>query len=417
MPNNYICTLDIGSSKLAAALAVVKRKNITNIYFDSIASKGVKCGSIIDSISLVDAIGSLMKSLRAKSGINIKFVSVNISGQDVLTKHSKAIVPLAERGNKVITISDLQKVNEQARILGSSLEDEIIHLIPYSYSIDSKQNIANPIGLYSHRLEGDLYLICSKLSHIQSLSRAIHQAGFEIKDVFFSGLATSKAVFNKDSEGGLNLLCDIGSDISELLFFRNGSLRDIEILPIGGDDLTFQLQEALKIPFELAEDIKRSYGMITDPSQIPEEKEILIKKSDLYKPVKQRLVAEIITSKSKLICSTIKNAVEKKTPLYEVNNFTVTGKTVLLEGMIEMLESTLNIPVRLARIKCAQFPSCVKDHRELSGQKYLTYLTCLGMICEELQDKSIEISCDDKKEKNPILKAINRFKEVYQEYF
>ncbi len=296
MLNNYICALDIGSSKIAVVLAVIKKKNIINIYFDSIASKGVKHQTIVDSISLIDSLGRLMKNLKAKSAINIKFVSVNISGQDLLTKHSRAIVPLAERGNKVITVSDLQRVNEQARILGSSLEDEIIHLIPYSYSIDSKQNIANPVGLYSHRLEGDLYLICSKLSHIQSLSRAINQSGFEIKDVYFSGLATAKVVFDKESQEGLNLICDIGSDICEILVFRNGSLKDIEILPIGGDDLTMQLQDALKIPFELAEDIKRSYGIITEHEQISEDKEILVKKSDLYKPIKQKLVSEIITS-------------------------------------------------------------------------------------------------------------------------
>jgi cell division protein FtsA len=417
MPNNYICALDIGSSKIAATLVVIKKKNIINVFFDSVSSKGVKRGAIVDSISLVDSVSKLLRKLKAESGINIKFISVNISGQDIVTKHSRAIVPLAERGNKVITAADLKRVNDQARILGSSLEDEIIHLVPYSYAIDSKQNIANPVGLYSHRLEGDLYLICSKLSHIQNLSRAINQSGYEIKDVYFCGLATSKTVFDKESEEGLNLLCDIGSDISELLVFRNGSLKDIEVLLIGGDDLTMQLQDALKIPFDLAEDIKRSYGIIVDPQQIPEDKEILVKKSNMYKPIKQKLVSEIITSKSKLICSTIKNAVEKKVPLYEINNFVVTGKTVLLEGMLEMLESTLNIPVKLGRIKNPQIPLFVKEHNELSGQKYLTYLTCLGMICEEMHDKTIGISSNQKLIKNPIFKAINRFKEVYQEYF
>ncbi len=415
--NNYVCALDIGSSKISACLAVIKNKNITGIFFDTVASKGVKRGAIVDSISLVDSLSRILKNLKAKSGINIKFISVNISGQDVLTKHSKAIVPLAERGNKVITRLDLEKVNDQARILGSSLEDEIIHLIPYSYTIDSRQNIMNPIGLYSHRLEGDLYLICSKLSHIQSLSRAISQSGFEIKNVYFSGLATGRVVFNQQLQEGLHVLCDIGADITEISFFRNGSLRDIEILAIGGDDLTTQLQDTLKIPFDLAEDIKRSYGIITDPAGIPEDKEILVKKSNLYKPIKQKLVTEIITSKSKLICSSIKDAVEKKAPLYEINNFVLTGKTMLLEGMIELLESCLNVPVKLGRIRNPGIPLLVKEYPELSGQKYLTYLTCLGMICEETQEKTVEVSLSAPPTKNPILKAVNRFKEVYQEYF
>ncbi|MFA5145515.1 MAG: cell division protein FtsA [Candidatus Omnitrophota bacterium] len=416
--NNYICALDIGSSKIAASVAQIKKGRVNNIFFDSVLSRGVKCGAIIDSIGLVDAIGKLMKNLKARSGINIKSLHTNISGQDIVTKRSRAIIPLAERGNKVITVSDIQKVNEQARILGSSLEEDILHIVPSGYSIDSKSNIANPLGLYSHRLEVDLYLICAKLSSIQTLSRIINQSGYEIKDLSLSGLATAKAVFNRELMGnGLNLFCDIGSDTTELLIFRDGVLKDTGILPIGGDNLTAQLQDSLKIPFELAEDIKRSYGLVGDSAQIGEDKEILVKKSNLYKPIKQRLVSEIITQSAKLICSGIKDAVEKKVSSHEVNNFVVAGRTVLLEGFMETLENALSIQVRLGRITNPDIPVAIKESPELSGQKYLTYLTALGMICEVLQDKAGNSGTASKPAKNSLLNVVNRFREVYQEYF
>jgi cell division protein FtsA len=417
MLNNYICALDIGSSKIVSAVAEIKKKRINNIFFEYMPSKGIKRGVIIDSIELVGAVSKLMRNLRAKSGINIKFLHTNISGQDIVTKHSRAIVPLTERGNKVITASDIQNVNEQARILGSSLDEEIIHAIPSNYTIDSKSNIINPLGLYSHRLEVDLYLVCAKLSCVQSLSRVISQSGYEIKDLFFSGLATTKAIFNKELNEGLNLFCDIGSDTTELLIFRDGILIDIGILAVGGDDLTSRLSEALKIPSDLAEDIKRSYGIIGDPSQIREDKEILVKKSNLYKPIRQRLVLEIITESAKLICSNIKDAVEKKVSGYEVNNFLVAGRTLLLEGFIETLENTLAIPVKLGRIANVDIPTDIREHQTLSGLKYLNYLTCLGIICSCLQYKStaiLPVACSSK---NLFVKTLNRFKEVYQEYF
>jgi len=418
MLNNYICALDIGSSKIAGALAEIKKNRVNNIFFDWVPSKGIKQGVIVDSIELVGSVTKLMKNLRAKSGINIKFLYTNISGQDILTKHSHAVVALAERGNKVISVSDMQKVNEQARILGSSLEEEIIRLIPLSYTIDSKGNIANPLGLYSHRLEVDLYLVLAKLSSVQGLSRAINQSGYEIKNLFFSGLATSKVVFNKGTlREGLNLFCDIGSDTTELLVFANGMLCDIEILPIGGDDLTGKLCDALKIPFDLAEDIKRSHGIIGNPERIKEDKEILIKKSNLYKPIKQRLVSEIITQSAESICSRIKDAVQKKVSSYEINNFVTVGRTVLLEGFIETLENALSVPVKLGRITNPDIPASIKEATDLSGQKYLTYLTSLGMVYEALQDKTGESEATRQPAKNLILKAVNRFREVYQEYF
>ncbi|MBU1727264.1 MAG: cell division protein FtsA, partial [Candidatus Omnitrophica bacterium] len=346
MLNSHICALDIGSSKLSACVAEFKNKNISRIFFESVPSKGVKEGVPVDSIELVSCLTKLMKALREKSGLKIKYIYTNISGQDILTKHSRAIIPLAERGNKVITVSDMERVNEQARILGSNLQEEIVQALAYGYTIDSKSNIMNPLGLYSHRLEVDLYLVCTRLAAVQSLSRSIQQSGYEIKEMFFSGLATSRVCLENKGNEGLNIFCDIGSDITELLIFRDGYLRDIEILPVGGNNLTQILCDELKIPFDLAEDIKKSHAVIGDSAQIKEDKEILVKKTNLYKPIKQRMVSELITQGARNISAKIKGAIEKKLSCYEVNNFIISGRTILLEGFIETLETGILIPVK-----------------------------------------------------------------------
>ena len=100
--NSYICALDIGSSKVSATLAQIKKKRLSSLDFETAPSKGVKGGVIVDSIELVGVISKLMKTLKARSGVNIKNIYANISGQDIVTKSSHAIIPLAERGNKVI---------------------------------------------------------------------------------------------------------------------------------------------------------------------------------------------------------------------------------------------------------------------------------------------------------------------------
>ncbi|MBU1870298.1 MAG: cell division protein FtsA [Candidatus Omnitrophica bacterium] len=417
MLNSHICALDIGSSKLSACVAEFKNKNISRIFFESVPSKGVKEGVPVDSIELVSCLTKLMKALREKSGLKIKYIYTNISGQDILTKHSRAIIPLAERGNKVITVSDMERVNEQARILGSNLQEEIVQALAYGYTIDSKSNIMNPLGLYSHRLEVDLYLVCTRLAAVQSLSRSIQQSGYEIKEMFFSGLATSRVCLENKGNEGLNIFCDIGSDITELLIFRDGYLRDIEILPVGGNNLTQILCDELKIPFDLAEDIKKSHAVIGDSAQIKEDKEILVKKTNLYKPIKQRMVSELITQGARNISAKIKGAIEKKLSCYEVNNFIISGRTILLEGFIETLETGILIPVKIAKLSHPMAASLVKENEELAGQKYLTYMTCLGILLEAVTKRPALTSSTAQPAKNLIFKAVNRFKEVYQEYF
>lgn len=417
MPNNYICALDIGSSKIAATVAQIKGARITNIFFDSLNSKGIKQGEIIDSVGLVHTLSRVLNNLKNKSGIKIKSAYANISGKDIITKHSHAVIPLSERGNKLITKADIEKVNEQARILGSSLEEEIIYSLPLSYSIDSNVDILNPAGLYSHKLGVDLYLVCAKLATLQSLVRVVNQAGLELKDLFFSGIATSRIVFDEESKEGVTILCDIGSDITELLLFKNGQLKEVRILQMGGSGLTEKLSENLSLPFELAEDIKRSYGMVGDYNLIREDKEVLLKKDNLYKPIKQRLVAELVSNKAKEICQILKDTVGEVATCNEINNFIVSGRTILQEGFLESLENTLGVAVKIARINRPEVANLTSNDSNTSGRKYLAYLTCLGVICEVIYKEQSLSAPLPEYPRNPFLKIIRKAKEVYQEYF
>ncbi|MCM8801215.1 MAG: cell division protein FtsA [Candidatus Omnitrophica bacterium] len=411
--NNYICALDIGASKIAGTLVRLKRNRPESIYFDSIPYSGIKRGMIVDPVALLDALDNLLKNLKNKSGVRIKFVYVSIPGQNIIAKHSQAVIPLVEKGNKLITLSDIQKVHAQARILGSCLEEEIIHQIPLGYIIDSGSNIKNPVGLYSHRLGVDLYLICAKSSFVQNLMRIINQSGYHIKDLFYSGIATSQVVFNSENKNGFNVICDIGGDSTEVLLFEDGNLREIKILPFGGEDLTNALSLGLGIPFELAEEVKRSYGNLLEHN-LNEEKEILIKKRSLYKPIKQKVISQIISVKVKLFCDSLKDLLKDMPNFKEINSIIAVGRTILLEGFLEMLENNLVIPVRLIHINAPLIIELIRSTDILSGQKYLTYITCLGIVSEVIQGKTTTFPLSAK---NIFFRAISKIKEIYQEYF
>jgi cell division protein FtsA len=345
-------------------------------------------------------------------------VHVGFTGENIITKHSRSIIPLAERGNKVITSYDIQRAHQQALVLGSNVEEEIIHHLPFSYAIDSNGNVPNPVGLYSHRLEADVYLVCTKLSYVQTLVHAVNQAGYEMKDVSFNGLLESKVVLGKNEQKGLYVLCDVGSDITELLIFNDGVLRHIELFPFGGNDLTAGLAEELKIPFELAEAIKKSHGVIGDTSLMNPEKEILFKKEDRYEPIKEKVVCEIITAKAKLFCAKIYDTLHVQVPLYEIKKLFVTGRTILQDGFLEQVENILGVQVAFGKITDAKFLTWCATHEALSGQKYLTYLACLGLLKQILQGDSLPQSkAQVQSGRNPFLKSLHKIKELYQEYF
>ena len=76
--NNYICGLDIGSDKISAAVAQIRNKKVSSLFFETSVSKGVNRGVIVDSVELIGRISEVLENLRIKSGINIKSLYVNV---------------------------------------------------------------------------------------------------------------------------------------------------------------------------------------------------------------------------------------------------------------------------------------------------------------------------------------------------
>jgi len=418
---NYICTLDFGSSKITAAVAKVGRKGLSDLQFTMMPSKGIEKGMIVDSAAFSNSVRAVLRNLCVKSGIKIRNIYTNISASNVIVKHSRAIIPLTERGNKVVTPSDVMRVNHQARVLGANLEEEIIHQIPFSYSIDSKEGVLNPLGLYSHKLESDMLLVCGRISFVQSLSRAVNQAGYELKGMALSGIAAAEVVFDPLMREGTSVFCDIGSDNTEMLIFRNGSLRHIEILPIGGDDITMELAKTVDIPAGLAEDIKITHAFAGDCSRIEEDKEVLIKRNNIYKPLKQRQICEVVTAKTREICTNIRRTLERTVTCGEVDNLIAGGRTISLDGFLETLETSLGVPVRQARILNPRIAAMLKNEDILSGQKYMAYITCFGLLCVahsyEYPSDNGQSPAGTNVSGNWMRKASAKFKEIYEEYF
>ncbi len=414
--NSYICAVDIGSSKISAVCAVLKNKKIVSLFMASTPSRGVKKGIVVDSVELTNCLSGILKSLKSKSGVNIRAIFCAVSGSDITTKHSRAIIPLAERGNKVVTLTDIHKVNEQARILASSLDEESIHQIPFSYSLDSKEEILNPLGLYGHRMETDLYLVCAKTSTVDSLTRAVNQAGYEIKKIYFSGIATASAVFGRQQEG-FSLLCDIGSDITEILLFQDGLLRNIEVMPLGAEEISLAIARELGIPLDLAENVKKSHSFVSDPGSVEEDKEILIKKDNIYRPVKQKLLLEIVNPQVESLCRLIKERVGKNISIDHIKNFVVGGRAVLLDGFLEKFEHVLGIPVQLGRVIDPEIANLIKKDEVSTTHAELAYLTALGVVIQESRIDKLYLAPVVNPPSNFFLKTLAKAKEVYQEYF
>ena len=399
--------LDIGTSSIVAALARIDRLGrISSVEIVQSRSEGIDRGLLTDLEKLTTAIQSVIQSLQSKTKTKISDVYININGNYITTRHSHAAIPLLNRANNAVGLRDIRKVNNQARLLGLKLEEEVIHEFPQSYTIDEHNKVKNPLGLYGRKLEVDLYLILSRISQIDNLVKSVNQAGLEVTDIELSGLATSLAILDAKKRQEGCILIDIGAGTTEILIFKDNVLREVAILSFAGNDITEAIVSKFKLPFELAEDIKKSYGLACS-KDVKDNREVLIKQNSAYKPIQQKLICELIESKVGKLISLIKTKINNSAYRGQINSgIVITGGTALLPGLLEKIESELGIPVRLGRIKNVNFPAT----------KMPLYATAIGLIHYGI-DKSINKHFKLSTDKNLFFRFLDRVKEVYQEYF
>jgi hypothetical protein len=118
------------------------------------------------------------------------------------------------------------------------------------------------------------------------------------------------------------------------------------------------------------------------------------------------------------LCRQIKTAVEQEVNIADINKFVVAGRGIFHDGLLELLESVIGLKIAPARVGNSEILPFLQKLDLLSGQKYITFLTALGLISYQMNELQPPKDPSLTKVPNqPFLKVIHKVKEVWQEYF
>ncbi|MFA5144055.1 MAG: cell division protein FtsA [Candidatus Omnitrophota bacterium] len=316
-----ITGLDIGSSKVSAITISIDKGGQLSITGQATGpSRGVSAGAITDLNDAVRSVSSVLKKLRQKAPDGLGDIYVNISGQALKGTRSAGMIPLAVRGRE-ITRPDIARCIDAASTIRLPFDREIVHKIVQRFSVDDQPWIKDPLGLYASRISCEVYIITAAVNSIQNIFKCVNNAGYDAKEVVYTGIADANAVLEKgDKEAGV-LLLSMGAALTGISIFSEGALCDMEILQTG------------------AEDFKDGYK---------------------ENPAFNGLVSKIAL-KIKDMRSSGKS----------MQSMVVTGGIIFSDGVIEFLEEKLSIPVKMG---------VAKDIRgEVSGPDNVRFCTAIGL--------------------------------------
>jgi len=246
-PKNLI-GIDIGSSsiKMVELKEVNGEYRLENIGMASIPSEAIVDNTIMESISIVEAIKSLIKINKIK----VKNVASSIAGSSVIIR--KILLPIMS-----------------AEELDSTIQWEAEQYIPFEMSdVNIDYQILGPSKNDSTQM--NILLVASKKDIINDYVMMFHEVGMmlQVVDVDCFALENTYEENYEVGEGDIVALINIGASAMNVNVVQDGMSIFTRDLQMGGNMINEELQKSLGLSGEDAERVKlgEKVGDVDDDS-------------------------------------------------------------------------------------------------------------------------------------------------------
>lgn len=385
--------LDIGTTKI---VAMVGRKNehgkIEILGVGKAKSLGVHRGVVNNITQTVGSIKEAVAEAEAASGYKITDVTVGIAGQHIRSlQHSDYIT--RPNYEDVIDENDLKKLVNQVYKLVMLPGEEIIHVLPQEFKVDSEGEIKEPIGMYGSRLEANFHVVVGQVTSIKNIARCVKNAGLNLAGITLEPIASSDAALSKEEKEAGVALIDIGGGTTDIAIFKDNTIRHTSVIPFGGNVITEDIKVGCSIIERQAELLKEKFGSAwpgenkeTEVVSIPglrgrDPKEISLKRlSQIIHARVQEILEQSYLELKHYGCE------EQKKKL--IAGIVMTGGGSKLKHIRQLTEYITGMDVRIGYSN----EHIIGDKAaELSGPEYATSVGLLMKGLEKLEENQIEI--------------------------
>lgn len=345
---DVIVGLDIGTSKVVAIVGETGGDGRLEVVgLGSHPSRGLKKGVVVDIEATTQSIRRAVEEAELMAGCRIQSVYAGISGSHVKSFNSQGIVAVR---SKEVTESDVERVIDAARAVAIPNDQRVLHVVPQEFIVDSQDSIREPVGMAGVRLEAKVHMVSVSVSAAQNIYKCVERCGLRIDKLILEPLAASSAVLMPDERDLGVCMVDMGHGTSDIAIFRDGAIRHTAVVPVAGEYVTRDIAGVFRTPVVSAEEIKIKYGCAL-PQLIQQDEEIEVASTGDHpsRRISRRTLAEVIRPRyEELFKDFIKRELHRS-GFYDLiaGGVVLTGGSSKMQGVLELAEEVLEVPVRL----------------------------------------------------------------------
>ena len=301
---DFIVAIELGSSKLTGMAG--KRNSDGSIqifaYAREEASAFIRKGIIYNINKTVLGLTSIINKLEEQLEAEIAKVYVGIGGQSLHSEKNFVVEHLPrETAITPDIVNQLIANNRQTRYP----DRDILDVIPQEYKVKNTNHL-DPVGIISNEIEGHFLNIVARTSVKRNIITCFEQAGIEIAGFFISPLVLADAVLQENEMRLGCALIDCGADTTTVAIYKQGLLRHLAVIPLGGNNITKDIC-SLQIEEEEAEVLKCTYGSgFTLPDENSDDDKYPINES---RNIQAKLLNEIVGARTEEIVANVRNQI------------------------------------------------------------------------------------------------------------
>ena len=343
--------LDIGSTKVCCIVGLHEDGAAlpSVIGVGTAPTSGMRKGIVVDVEETVTSITAAVDEAERISGVPIDRATISIDGAHVASQNSKGVIAVG-RADQEVMVDDLMRVEEAATAIQLQPNREIIQVFPRSYSVDSQENIKDPVGMHGVRLEVESHIITGSVPAIKNLDRSIHQAGIAIQGQVLVPLAAARAVLTKKQKELGVALIDIGGGTTGIAVYEEGDILYSSVIPVGAGHITNDLAIGLKTSVDTAEKIKLKYVKAHMAKSNPNEKIRIEELADDDNLVTRKQLQNIAGSRLDEIFHLVRMELKKVgKDVMLPGGVVLTGGGAKMDGIDELAKEALQLPAMVGK--------------------------------------------------------------------
>lgn len=263
MKDKHLVSIDLGTKKIALAVASPEDGRLKVLYYNEFPSDGISHSKILNtarlSKSLENAVGSAEKCL----GIKIEQARVSCQKYDI--RQSEASSNASLSSDQYITKDVLDGLEQDAwedAQRSMDISEEILGSVAQVYNTEENYNISyeNIQGMIGREVNAHYKIYSGRKTAKKNVETAFAERGIDFARMEFDPQTPGLVLLSQNERNNGVALVDMGAGATSVSIFYGGTLRHYAGIPFGGRSITMDIQNVCGISEKLAENIKLQFG-------------------------------------------------------------------------------------------------------------------------------------------------------------